>query len=168
MNPLFRTTSLALLFLLLGTPAWSAEKGKTKENPTHETDDDLKADLKKLQGKWEYITGSGGRRVKEIKGNKETMTVYDFDDSVKRQWTIVFNLEKAGPVKLFTYAGSEESLKDNDRCTSFIYHVDEDVFYDVPGLLHGRRSYSDHPAMYEWYRIYEEGDEEKSEEKKDN
>ena len=124
-------------------------------------DDVLAKDLKLLQGKWEMLhvdDGAGGfklRSVKEIEGSKETLRRYDVKTGkLLREHTVEFKLSKSGDVRVFTFyfAGG-----DPKQGQSFIYKVDGESFYDVPGLLQGDtyRNYAESPAVFRWKRVKE-------------
>src|SRR4051794_7645250 len=74
--------------------------------PASADDDDLKDDLAKVQGKWSSVRTEGGmtlRTTKEIKGNKEKITIADEDGAVLYAHENEFKLEKSGRARLFTY-----------------------------------------------------------------
>lgn len=149
-----------VLFALLGASVLSgglslprlvaAEEASGK---TDLTDKDLKKDYEKLQGKWQRFRKNGGLQVKLIDGNKETMQYIDVDGKLERERSVFFKLEKDGPVKLYVFANSEESLENSRECPSYLYDIVDDVFYDAPGFLHNRPTYSRTPVIYEWFKV---------------
>ena len=142
--------------LMIGSLSFAQKETKPKEDP------DLKADLEKLQGTWQRVEiddqgNVGSQQVKVIKGNMETLTNYGDNQKIKSQHTVEFKLEKSGDVKIFTF-GPPGGLDDKERTYSYVYRLDDDIFYDCPGLIPTRRSYSDTPAIYEWRRVRERRD----------
>jgi hypothetical protein len=75
----------------------------------------LQRDAGALQGKWERTipaTGEGPlgkatRVVKEIKGDKETVTYHDAEGKVLYSHRVDFTLSQSGPVRLFTFSNGE-------------------------------------------------------------
>src|SRR5207237_738807 len=69
--------------------------------------------LQRLQGKWESELTEQGiaaglrRVVKEIKGQKETVTYYGKNHEVLRAHTVDFKLSKTGDIHVFTYSNME-------------------------------------------------------------
>lgn len=126
------------------------------------TDDgELATDLNLIQGPWETKFGNDGtgkptvRVVKMIEGNMETRREYDLKTGKLRGETAAdFKLSKSGGIRVFTfhYKGTPES-----ESFSYIYHVDEKTFDEVPGLLHGLfRNYQPSPKLIRWKRISNE------------
>jgi hypothetical protein len=124
-----------------------------------EDDEALAQDLKLLQGKWEmlHVNDAAGKptlhSVKEIEGNRETLRRYDVKTGkLLREHTVEFKLSKSGDVHVFTFyaVGGDPS-----QGASFVYKVDADNFYDVPGLLQGdtHRNYQDSPSVFRWKRV---------------
>ncbi len=123
--------------------------------------DALVGDLKVLQGQWEMLHGNEGkgppntRSVKEITGNRETLRRYDIaTDKMVHEHSVEFALTSSGNVRVFTFYAVGGKPKDG---LSFIYKVDSDNFYDVPGLLHGQdyRNYQANPTIWHWKRVKE-------------
>ena len=121
--------------------------------------DVLAEDLKLLQGKWEQLHGNDGAggptlySVKEIAGNRETLRRYDAKTGKKiHEHEVEFILSTSGDVRVFTFYGVGGDPKQG---LSFIYKVDAENFYDVPGLLKGDayRNYQDAPTVWRWKRI---------------
>lgn len=125
-------------------------------------DRDLAADLALLQGSWELLHGNDGkgqpdtRSVKTIDGNKETLRRYSAKTGeLLREHTVEFQLSKSGAVRVLTFFAVGGSPR---RGLSYVYKVDKDNFYDIPGLLHGDeyRNYGPAPQVWHWKRIPEE------------
>lgn len=146
---------VARLLLMLVLAAMIGTLTFGENDPTTPKDPDLEKDRKNLQGVWER-----GRQVKVIKGNLETLTNLDGTGKVKHRHTVEFKLEKSGEVKIFTF-GPVGKLDDKKQTISYVYRLDGDIFYDVPGLIPTRRSYSETPAIYEWYRRRDPDEEKK-------
>src|SRR5437868_1742693 len=102
MNPLLCVILIGLSCALEPAPACAAE-----------SESSTAAELSALQGQWQREltaadTDAGLRRVvKEIKGNKETVTFYGEGDKVLRRHTVDFKLEKRGDLHVFTYSNME-------------------------------------------------------------
>jgi hypothetical protein len=124
-------------------------------------DDPLVQDLKLLQGKWELLHGNEGkgaptlRSVKEIEGNRETLRRYDAKSGKRmREHTVEFILSRSGDVRVFTFYSVGGDPKQGQ---SFVYKVDAENFYDIPGLLHGDtyRNYQESPTVWHWKKVKE-------------
>ena len=121
-------------------------------------DDPLAQDLKLLQGKWELLHGNGGptlRSVKEIEGNRETLRRYDAKSGkLIREHTVEFVLSRSGDVRVFTFYSVGGDAKQGQ---SFVYKVDGQSFYDIPGLLQGDnyRNYQESPIVWHWKKVKE-------------
>lgn len=124
-------------------------------------DDVLAQDLQLLQGKWELFHGNEGKgaptihSIKEIKGNQETLRRYDVKSGkMTREHSVDFTLTSSGNVRVFTFysVGGDPKLG-----ASFVYKVDAENFYDVPGLLHGDtyRNYLESPRVFHWKKVKE-------------
>ena len=133
--------------------------GRAGEKPL--PDETLAQDLKLLQGKWELVHGNDGkgvpstRSVKEIKGNQETLRRYDVKTGkLTHEHTVDFKLSASGNVRVFTFHAVGGDPK---RGQSFVYKVDAENFYDIPGLLHGEpyRNYQETPVVWRWKRVKE-------------
>ena len=105
--------------------------------------DDLAADLKLLQGSWELVTQTEGlnaptmRSVKTIEGNRETVKRYRLPSGEQAtEQTVEFKLSKNGDVRVFTFFPVGGTAAEGK---SYVYRVDHDSFYDVPGLLDDKR-----------------------------
>ena len=125
-------------------------------------DKDLAADLKLLQGSWELLHGNEGkgrptvRSVKTIEGNKETFRRYSLDTGkMTREHSAELQLTKSGDIRVCTFYPVGGSP---DNGMSFVYKVDEENFWDIPGILQGDeyRNYQQTPTIWHWKRIAEE------------
>ena len=127
-----------------------------------EIDKDLASDLALLQGSWELIHGNEGdgppkiRSVKDVEGNMETLRRYDIKTGeLKHEHSVEFKLTKSGNVRIFTFKQVGAPAKFG---LSYVYKVDKDNFYDIPGLLHGDqfRNYQNVPMVWHWKRVVED------------
>lgn len=125
------------------------------------TDTELTADMKLLQGTWELHHGNEGkgrptiRSIKSIEGNKETLRRYNSKTGRKtHEHSVEFKLSRSGSVRVMTFyrVGG-----DPDSGLSYVYRVDEQNFWDIPGLLRGGefRNYQDKPTIWHWKRVKE-------------
>jgi len=140
----------------LGLAAWAASAQAQDKKPE---DDVLAQDLKLLQGKWEMLHGNDAdgkptiRSVKEIEGNQETLRRYDVKTGkLTHEHSVDFALAKSGEVRVFTFYAVGGDPKQGQ---SFVYKVDSEYFYDVPGLLKGDtyRNYQETPTVWRWKRV---------------
>jgi hypothetical protein len=122
----------------------------------------LAADLALLQGSWELLHGNEGkgepntRSVKTIEGNVETLRRYSIKTGkLNREHSVAFKLSKSGNVRVFTFYAVGSSP---EYGASYVYKVDKNNFYDIPGLLHGDeyRNYQDQPKVWHWKRVVDE------------
>ena len=123
-----------------------------QEESSKTDDKELAADLQMLQGSWELMHGNT-RSVKTIEGNKETLRRYDAKTGeLRREHTVTFELSKSGAVRVFTFF-----IRPGGRGMSFLYKVDKDNFYDIPGLLRGDKfqNYQERPNIWHWKRLAE-------------
>jgi hypothetical protein len=110
----------------------------------------LEEDLKALQGTWErtqVLPGQpgpqGGRVVKEVKGNRETVTSYDASGAETYAHAVEFRLEREGNVRVFTFfnrevtAGPAKGQKVAEPA-SYIYRLRGDTLEEVWGFLPGQ------------------------------
>jgi hypothetical protein len=118
-----------------------------------DADDPLKKDVQSLQGKWERVVttdasilGKAKRAVKEIDGNKETVTWYGDKDQVIRSHRVTFKLAESGNVRTFTYSDME-ILEGPGKGTkvavsgSYVYRIAGDEFCEASGFLQDSRAY---------------------------
>jgi len=156
----FLLTFGAAISLCLATCVLSLQaQDKNPEEGKEPKDEALAQDLKLLQGQWELLHGNdapGGptlRSVKEIEGNRETLRRYDVKSGkLLREHTVEFTLARSGDVRVFTFYGVGGNPKQGQ---SFVYKVDGESFYDVPGLLQGDtyRNYQESPTVWHWKRV---------------
>jgi hypothetical protein len=95
------------------------------------------------------------RSIKEIKGNQETLRRYDVKTGkLTREHSVDFALSRSGDVRVFTFYPVGGDPKQGQ---SFVYKVDAENFYDIPGLLQtdAFRNYQQTPRVWHWKRIKE-------------
>src|SRR5579885_143864 len=121
---------LALIAVFIGlaqSKAWARE------------DEDFKADLRKLQGKWEYTfrDNKGNaiiRKVGAFKGETETVVWYLPDGRIYQVNRVDINLEKQGKDRILTYSnwkfleGPERGKEIPGRIGSFVYRIEGDIW----------------------------------------
>jgi hypothetical protein len=116
--------------------------------------DPLKKDAEALQGRWERVLttdtnnalGKAKRAVKEIKGNRETVTWYGDNDEVIRCHRVTFKLSESGKVRVFTYSDMEVRDETGNwtkvaATGSYVYRIDNDQFYEANGFLQDNPPY---------------------------
>ena len=131
-----------------------------EEKPARVTEDkDIAADWKLLQGTWELIHGNEGkgrptiRTLKTIEGNKETLRRYAIDTGkMVHEHSVELQLTKSGSVRVCTFYGVGGSPENG---ASFVYKVDKENFWDIPGVLQGDeyRNYQNDPTVWHWKRV---------------
>ena len=134
-----RPLLLLLLAAALLTPLTMSVRGETRL---------AEPDPKLLQGRWERpLTkeedGRGGAKaVKEIAGNRETVSYLDDTGEPVYVTTADFKVEQSGRVTLYTYTnfkvvkGKEKDLGAAPKGpVSYIYRVEGDLYYEAHGLL---------------------------------
>jgi hypothetical protein len=109
-------------------------------------------DLRALQGTWERTLvlpeppgqpAPGGRVVKVVSGNRETVTTYDRAGQQTYGHAVEFRLERQGEVRVFTFfnrevtAGPAKGQRIAEP-SSYIYRVRDDTFEEVWGFLPGQ------------------------------
>lgn len=150
----------AVIFLVLaaGEPSAGAQDAKpTDDQPQADV---LAEDLKLLQGTWEMLHGNEGRgaptirSVKQIEGNRETLRRYDArTGQLTHEHSVELALSRSGDVRVCTFYAVGGDPK---RGLSFVYKVDAENFYDIPGLLGGEyRNYQATPKVWHWKRVKE-------------
>ena len=149
----FAASLFAISFALI----CDAQEKDAQEKP--KTDPELAADLKLLQGSWEMQHGNEGkgrpntRSVKTIEGNKETLRRYSVATGKQvHEHSVEFKLSKSGSVRVMTFfreGGSPE------QGLSYVYKVDQENFWDIPGLLQAGeyRNYQDQPTIWHWKKV---------------
>jgi hypothetical protein len=126
---------------------------------------ELKADLQRMQGKWERVSttegGPGGdaaRSVKEVRGDRETVTLYGKQGEVLHSHSVAITLARNGAAKTLTYSGMEildgpgKGQKPAETAT-YIYVLANDTIYEANGLLEGRVTGT--PSLGVWKRLSE-------------
>ncbi|MBS0207996.1 MAG: DUF1349 domain-containing protein [Planctomycetes bacterium] len=152
-NALASVVLLALAVVTMATAAPEAAHTNSSQ------DGELAADLEALQGTWELATGkevqgaAGSRSVKTITGNRETVRRYRLPTGeLSSEHTVEFTLRRSGAVRVFTFfpVGGEP-----EQGRSYVYRVDHDDFFDVPGLLAGHDfdNYQVLPKVWHWKRV---------------
>ncbi len=161
-----RTLVPMLFALALACPALAQQKPAEKPaEPSVPKPDPLAEEYKKFEGPWQRTettpNGQSYRIVKQAKGKKETLTVYDPAGNVVHQHQVDFRLEHSGKVRIYTYfnyeitAGPDKGLK-APQPVSYIYRFEGDQLIQVDGLLIGDRH---PPMMYFWKRDRKESHE---------
>ena len=149
-------TMISLSLALWALPT-AAQQAKPEDSKSDE--DVLAQDLKLLQGQWEMLHGNEGRgeptirSVKEIEGNRETLRRYDArTGQLTHEHSVEFTLSRSGDVRVCTFYSVGGDAKDG---LSFVYKVDAENFYDIPGLLDGDkyRNYQQMPRLWHWKRV---------------
>jgi hypothetical protein len=122
-----------------------------------------KDDSSQLQGRWERsITGDSNVRgaakaVKEIVGDKETVTYLNSGGDAVYATTASFKLENTGRVKLYTFSnfkvtkGAEQGADKPKSAVSYIYRIEGDAYHEAHGLLTDSPSGSK-PGIVTWKR----------------
>jgi hypothetical protein len=132
-----------------------------QENPAQDKApiDLLAQDLKLLQGTWELVHGNEGqgaptvRSIKRIEGQRETLRRYNVKTgALTHEHSVEFELTKSGAVRVFTFYAVGDNPKQGQ---SFVYKVDAENFYDIPGLLDDGafRNYQASPTVWHWKRV---------------
>ena len=126
--------------------------------------DDPNADLERMQGKWETTTldgkplPNGERGVKEIRGDKETVTRYGPKGEALESHRVTVTLGRAGPVRTFTFTDWEylegpDKGKKLNVVGNYVYVITKDAFYEVLNVRHADRPGP--PAIDVWKRVRE-------------
>ncbi len=141
----------ALLLAALSVMSDAQEKGAVEK--------ELQVDLKLLQGTWELHHGGKGkpttRSIKTIVGNRETLTRFSLATGKKiHEHSVEFRVTKSGDIRVMTFFGVGGNP---DNGLSYVYKVDEQNFWDIPGLLQGNdyRNYQNEPTIWHWKRVKE-------------
>ena len=105
-------------------------------------------DVAALQGRWEQLPDDPGasatprqRVVKEVTGNRETVTTYAADGKIIQSRSTSFALSRNGPVRVFTIGsgGSDSGGAAAPKALrTYVYRVRGDEFHEVWGLLPGQ------------------------------
>jgi hypothetical protein len=140
---------------------WLAQVINEKEDWDGFTDDP-KGDLQRMQGRWEQTTPEGNalpngeRIVKEVQGDKESVTWYGPDGEVTRSHRATIALKKTGTVRTLSFSDMEMLHGPNkgqkvNVSGSYVYVINKDTFYEVVNVLesHGPNP----PAISVWRRV---------------
>jgi len=150
MIPMRKLIPLTALLLLAAanTPALAAE-------------DELKADLAKLQGQWRGTLKTEDNTsvwTLDIKGSKAKISVKaDGGDEVFKGET-EFKLERHGKFKAYTYfnlkilsgSGEGETRLTDGKTKSSLYKLEDDVFTTIGGF---REDDTDKPRLIRWEKV---------------
>jgi hypothetical protein len=151
--------------LVIAAACRVAAPARSQEEPPPTKSRTVVQDLESLQGRWERKLPGGddsarkgeARAVKEIKGNKETVTYYDDAGKAVRATTADFELEQSGRVRLYTFSNLKVTLGDDKGDTglnkplSYIYRVEGDTYHEGHGLLTDSPAGSK-PSVARWDR----------------
>ena len=132
------TFSLMMLF----AGSLFAQDDKPADKPK---EDRAKQVLANAQGKWEVMLKSGNeeiRSVKEIKGNKETVSRYRGDELL-HQWTVDFDITHEDGFNTFTYRNMTFTHGPNkgrvvSEPRSYLFRIYYDRWYEIHGLREGQ------------------------------
>jgi len=149
-----------MIFLGLAASALCVRAQDDKPPEEQPAADVLAQDLKLLQGTWEMLHGNEGRgaptirSVKQIEGNRETLRRYDArTGQLTHEHSVELVLGRSGDVRVCTFYAAGGDPK---RGLSFVYKVDAENLYDIPGLLGGDyRNYQQTPKVWHWRRVKE-------------
>ncbi|MBB3209516.1 hypothetical protein FHS27_005356 [Rhodopirellula rubra] len=93
------------------------------------------------------------RSVKTIKGNTETLRRYNIAlGKMTHEHIVEFELSETGSVRVLSFYPPGGTTENG---LSYVYKIDGDEFYDIPGMLHGNRyrNYTQKPVVYRWKGI---------------
>tara|TARA_B110000285_G_C14798323_1_gene456256 strand:+ start:142 stop:639 length:498 start_codon:yes stop_codon:yes gene_type:complete len=111
-------------------------------------------DLAKLQGKWTRII-KAERWVKEIKGDKETFTIF-VDNQAIYGHTHTIRVSKQGPVRIYATSKGQitigERRGEKTEPFSFIYKLNKGILNEGLGLLNKDDMLSFKPEVVTWTR----------------
>ena len=134
---------IALLAVALTGGCASSQSGSKREGGGGGGED-----RSALQGRWEQLPADPGasgtprqRVVKEVNGDRETVTTYGPDGKVLQSRTTGFSLSRNGPVRVFTIenAGADgRNTATSLAQRTYVYRVRGDEFDEVWGLLPGQ------------------------------
>ena len=105
--------------------------------------EDAKEVHKKAQGRWERMVNEtpapDDRMVKEIEGNKETLSVYQGDELIY-QHQVDFKIDVLERVTVFTFKNLKvtegaEAGRTMDGEFSYLFQIRDDNWVEVQGLL---------------------------------
>ncbi|MGI9516178.1 MAG: hypothetical protein ACR2NP_03955 [Pirellulaceae bacterium] len=132
--------ALALCMTLMLTPFAFAQDEATATNDS----DIAERVLGMAQGTWELTMERGGQEIysiKEIEGNKETISRYR-DDELIAQWTVDFEVTHANGLNMFTYRNMTFTHGPNEGNTnpgpfSYVFKIHDDEWHEVHGVKQG-------------------------------
>ena len=133
---------------LMGVVAAAALVGGCAGLNSGESAGGVGSDKSALQGRWEQLPDDPGasatprqRVVKEVTGNRETVTTYAADGKIIQSRSTSFALSRNGPVRVFTIGsgGSDSGGAAAPKALrTYVYRVRGDEFDEVWGLLPGQ------------------------------
>jgi hypothetical protein len=135
----------------------SAPSASTQEKA--DPGESLRKDAEAMQGTCERVgttddsvLGKAKRAMKEIKGDKETVTWYADDGKVIRSHRVTFKLSASGKVRIFTWSDMEilDGPNKGRKFTatgSYIYRLEKGELYETNGFLQGDPAYF---ALAKW------------------
>ena len=133
---------------LMGVVAAAALVGGCAGLNSGESAGGVGSDNSALQGRWEQLPDDPGasatprqRVVKEVTGNRETVTNYAADWKIIQSRSTSFALSRNGPVRVFTIGsgGSDSGGAAAPKALrTYVYRVRGDEFDEVWGLLPGQ------------------------------
>jgi hypothetical protein len=118
----------------------------------------IAADLQQLQGAWfrEFANAAGVKmRVeKKVEGEADVVTHFDAQGNVVHAHASDFDLERHGPLRVFTVKGSVVTAGPNmgmrhGSRRSFVYRIEGDRMIEAWGLLDADRG---PPNVFVWER----------------
>jgi hypothetical protein len=141
--------SILIAFALLGL--LGIVRGVSAQDK--EGSDALEKDAQALQGQWQRVSttdksvlGKAKRAVKEIKGDKETVTWYDEKDMIIRSHRVTFKLSESGRVRVFTWSDLEfldQTGKWQKAAVrgSYVYRIEKGVLCESSGFLQDQQPF---------------------------
>jgi len=122
-------------------------------------DDDIAAEMKRLEGRFErsFTNGAGTvfRTVKDVANGQSTVVTYDDVGNVVDSHIAQFKVEKRGPVRVFSFFNLQVTAGPNKGHTqvdtnSYIYRIEGDTIIEAWGLLENDPNA---PRMFSWKRV---------------
>ena len=139
---------------------FTAVSTRAEVPPSVTSEREASNELGEVQGKWirtMKIDSGTYTIVKEHKGNKTTVTIFDAAGKIVTERKSEFRLEKTRNVRIFTFfnnvitAGPQKGQMDKEP-KSYIYRVTGNTFVEVNGLLVGDDA---QPLAFTWERVNE-------------
>ena len=132
--------ALALCLTLMLTPFVAAQDEETATSNS----DMANEVLEHAQGTWELTMENRGQEIlsiKEIDGNKETISRYLGDELIV-QWTVDFEISNANGMNIFTYRNMTFTHGPNEGNTnpgpfSYVFKIHDGEWHEVHGLMQG-------------------------------